>query len=240
MRCPGCGADNQAKFCRACGLALSAAPADATAASPAQKSCAHCGKTCKAEAKFCPHCGKGFGMPAAQAAAPDNEVSHPHQTPATAPAASRKLPAGLLAAIAAVFIGGAIYGIHAWRSTPEATADITPQAEVSASLPEDPAVTQSQAPTPQKNLPAASTPSTKTAPAAQTKPLADPQPPTAAPPVNTAPQWLLTLRRELEQCNRKGGLAASLCAEGARLQYCFPDRWGSVPECPKTEQPAEQ
>jgi hypothetical protein len=56
-----------------------------------------------------------------------------------------------------------------------------------------------------------------------------------APVTEGEADWVINLRRELQPCLAMSGNEAKICRDGAYLKYCFPDRWGSVPECPETD-----
>jgi hypothetical protein len=55
----------------------------------------------------------------------------------------------------------------------------------------------------------------------------------AAPAAAGVPEWLQTLRREIEVCNNLGFFQRPACVQNARNKICTPnDAWSKVPECP--------
>lgn len=46
--------------------------------------------------------------------------------------------------------------------------------------------------------------------------------------------WLDELKRELDLCEKKGVFKLLVCRERAKWKYCNPQHWGTVPECPGT------
>lgn len=55
----------------------------------------------------------------------------------------------------------------------------------------------------------------------------------AAPATTGVPEWLQTLRREIEVCNNLGFFQRPACVQNARNKICSPnDGWSKVPECP--------
>ena len=55
----------------------------------------------------------------------------------------------------------------------------------------------------------------------------------AAPATAGVPEWLQTLRREIEVCNNLGFFQRPACVQNARNKICSPnDGWSKVPECP--------
>ena len=47
----------------------------------------------------------------------------------------------------------------------------------------------------------------------------------------TADSDMDRMRRELEQCRKRGFLERTICTERVRWNYCSPDKWNKTPEC---------
>lgn len=249
MQCPNCATENAVRFCRCCGTTL---------APVAQKQCGRCAQSCRASAKFCTHCGAAFsGSPPSPAptmlppasprpAAPVSSATPVSAKPApTAPsnasrsrsASSTKRPTkrrkseGIPAPLAfAFFLALALlagYGVYNWLSQKRIDA-INERSRLIEEGPSPPAAEPQES---EERAPSDGPPEEGEAitPISPGEPSSEQRPETDA-------DWLLNLRRELQTCFALSSDDARVCRDNAYLKYCFPDqRWGTVPECPKTD-----
>lgn len=69
-------------------------------------------------------------------------------------------------------------------------------------------------------------------PAAKESRSRTPSEPRSAPPrSDKGGVWVVQLRRDLEKCGGQAFFKRTLCLERARWKHCWPDRWGTRPEC---------
>ncbi|MCM5678599.1 zinc ribbon domain-containing protein [Schlegelella sp. S2-27] len=239
MDCIGCGAQNppHAKFCHACGAAMSIGPVP----------CRACDQPNDPGARYCVHCGAPEPAKPAAAVPPGRGAS--------------RQAVGIGAGLAVLVIAGAATAW--WLAGRQALEDGGSRpAVVQAPRPAEPAASAAtevlrpesaeskRAPVQEEPVEAAAAP---TLPAPEPAPTPAPprlrseKPPATAqrhtPPPEPAPAarkpavgggWYAEYLAARDECRRNSGnfFSRTTCLEKTKWKYCNDGHWGEVPECP--------